>query len=87
MLSERSQHVNLPDGTVDDLLARALRVRDLLVGASALLRGANASSPLHELLATARVGAAAVVDTLEQAMAVAAERARNVHAALQRSRS
>lgn len=80
MLSEQALSVKcLPDATVDDLLGNALRVRDLLVGASAYVRGKDPSNPLHELLASARVSAAAVVAQLEEAVAVAAERARAEH--------
>ncbi len=68
--------VNIPESTFDDTLSKAMQARDLLVGASAIVR-ATPSSALADLIARARAATASIVEALEQAMAVDAERKRH----------
>ena len=64
------------ESAIDELLSHALRIRDLMVGAGALLRVSAPSSALHELVAASRVSADAMVHELEQQLAVSTDRAR-----------
>jgi hypothetical protein len=77
METPRPGSVNVLESTFDDVLARAMRARDALAGAGTLI---GHESALAELIATARVAIADIVDTLEQSLAVDAERKR-IHGA------
>lgn len=72
----RPESVNIPESTFDDTLSKAMQARDLLVGASAIVR-AQPSTALADLIARARAAASSIVDALEQTMALDAERKRN----------
>ena len=71
-----TEGVNIEASTFDDALSKAMQARDLLIGASAIVR-ANPSSALADLIARARAAMVAVVDALEETMALDAERKRS----------